>query len=153
MIVMMTAETVSREHHENQISLLKSEIAYLNEQIEWFKRQIFGKRSEKVVTPSDEILYFPGFEPKNEPAVNEREVKAHTRRVPKRNGQDAITLPDDLPVERQVIDLPEQQKICPETGASLVKIGEEVTQKIAHRPGALYRTCPYLTRISMQVHV
>jgi len=33
---------------------------------------------------------------------------------------------------------PEQQKICPETGAQLVKIGEEVTQKIAHKPGSYY---------------
>jgi len=65
-------------------------------------------------------------------------VIAHTRKSPKRNGQDAIQLPDDLPIEKQVIDLPEQQKICPETGAQLVKIGEEVTQKIAHKPGSYY---------------
>jgi len=65
-------------------------------------------------------------------------VIADTRKSPKRNGQDAIQLPDDLPIEKQVIDLPEQQKICPETGAQLVKIGEEVTQKIAHKPGSYY---------------
>lgn len=134
----MTTETVSREHHENQIALLRNEIKYLNEQIEWFRRQIFGKKSEKIVEPSDQILYLPGLEPTSEPAIVEREVKAHVRREPKRNGQDAITLPDNLPVERRIIDLPEEKKVCPETGVPLVKIGEEVTQKIAHKPGSYF---------------
>ena len=134
----MSAETVSREYYESQIAALQSQVAYLNEQLEWFKRQIFGNKSERIGTPSAEVLYLPGFEPKNEPATSQREVKAHTRRAPKRNGQDAIVLPDDLPVERQVIDLPEQQRICPKTGAPLVKIGEEVTRKIAHKPGSYF---------------
>jgi transposase len=133
----MNAETVSREHHESQIAALQRQIVHLNEQLEWFKRQVFGKKSEKIVTPTAEVLCLPGFELKHA-AATEHQVKSHTRRVPKRNGQDAITLPDDLPVERQIIDLPEQQKSCPETGAPLVKIGEEVTQKIAHKPGSYF---------------
>ena len=40
---------------------LESSIEKLNEQIEWFKRQIFGKRSEKIVAtnPSEIQLFFP----------------------------------------------------------------------------------------------
>jgi transposase len=52
--------------------------------------------------------------------------------------KDKITLPADLPIERQVLDISEEAKVCPETGKPLVKIGEEVTSKIAHRPGSYF---------------
>ena len=35
-------------------------------------------------------------------------------------------------------DLPEEEKVCPETGHPLVKIGEEVTRKLAHKPGSYF---------------
>jgi transposase len=122
--------------HEN--ALLKQEIAYLKEQVEWFRRQIFGKRSDKIVEPpADNVIFLPGFEEPSRPVAEPRNrvVAAHERKVPSRNGQDAIALPADLPVERQVIDLPEKEKVCVETGLPLTKIGEEVTKKIAYRPG------------------
>jgi len=69
----MITEKLSKEHLlENQVAALQQEIACLKEQLEWFKRQIFGKRSEKVVSPSDDVLFFPGLEPKNEPDLPER---------------------------------------------------------------------------------
>ncbi|MCE2982789.1 MAG: hypothetical protein LW832_04390 [Parachlamydia sp.] len=48
---------------------------------------------------------------------------------------DTISFPEDLPVERQVIDIPEKDKTCPKTGKELTKIVEEVTSKLAHRSG------------------
>ena len=57
-------------------------------------------------------------------------VIAHTRKSPKRNGQDAIQLPDDLPIEKQVIDLPEQQKICPEKELSWLKSEKRSRRKL-----------------------
>jgi transposase len=116
---------------------LLAEIARLNEQIEWFKKQLFGKRSEKTIElPNKEQLIIPGCEPIEQSQPKTQLVPAHTRKKPERNGQDKITLPDDLPVERQVIDLPEEEKICKETGLPLIKIGEEITRKLAYRIGA-----------------
>ena len=37
-----------------------------------------------------------------------------------------------------MIEIPEEEKICPQTGKPLVKIGEEVTLKLAHRPGSYF---------------
>ncbi len=37
-----------------------------------------------------------------------------------------------------MIDLPEEEKICKETGVALQKIGEEVSHKLAHRPGSYF---------------
>jgi transposase len=53
-------------------------------------------------------------------------------------GKDKISYPDNLPIERQLIDIPEEDKVCPETGKPLVKIGEEVTSKLAHKPGSFF---------------
>lgn len=47
-------------------------------------------------------------------------------------------MPADIPVEKVFLDIPEEKKICSETGLPLVKIGEEVTQKLAHKPGSYY---------------
>jgi len=61
---------------------------------------------------------------------------AHKRRKPNRKGQDAITLDPNLPVKTVIIDVPEEEKICKETGISLVQIGVETTHKLAHEPGS-----------------
>lgn len=130
-----------------QVTLLNSElqkrdetIQHLEEQLAWFKRQIFGKRSERIVSDlNSQQLEFEGFE--NLDASKEekkKEVAAHTRSKPNRNGQDKITLPADLPVKTTLIDLPENEKVCSETGLALVQIGVEISHKLAHEPGTYY---------------
>jgi transposase len=134
------AENASlKEQLSEQAKKFSQEIDYLKEQIEWFKRQIFGKRSEKIFSNEHQPL-LPGFEqflkPSEQPKLTK--IPSHDRKKPNRDGKDKITLPEDLPVERQIIDLPEEEKVCQETGQPLVKIGEEVTQKLAHKPGSYF---------------
>lgn len=135
----MTSAAILLEK-ELQIAILNNKIQYLEEQLAWFKRQVFGKRSERVVANLNPgQLTFDGFE--NTQATQEEEknnIPAHDRRKPKRDGQDKITLPPDLPVQTMIIDVPEEQKICQETGEALVQIGVEITHKLAHQPGAYY---------------
>lgn len=129
----------SISNYKEEITSLKNEIVYLKEQLSWLHRQLFGKRSEKTVETLDaEQLVFEGFDLPETPKEETQTVPSHTRRKPKRDGQDKITLPPDLPVERTILDLPEEEKICPETGEPLVKIGEEVTHKLAYKPGSYY---------------
>lgn len=136
----MTTSTIQLEQLINDNAQLRSENFLLKEQLEWFRRQIFGKRSEKIIpTSNEEQLSFPGLDlPENPVEEQGKIIPEHTRRKPNRNGKDKITLPDDLPVEKQVIDLQENEKICLQTGVPLVKIGEETTQKLAHKPGSYY---------------
>ena len=61
-------------------------------------------------------LIFEGFESPTQKEEETKTVAAHERKKPNRNGQDKITLPDDLPVETIVLDIPDEQKICQETG-------------------------------------
>jgi hypothetical protein len=136
----MNTSTILPEQLKAENELLKNEVAFLKEQLAWFQRQIFGKRSEKVTDKAAPEIFLPHFENigiQEEPSKT-RTVAAHTRKVVVRDGKDAITFPSDLPVETQVIDISEKEKVCQETGQPLVKIGEEVTQKLAHRPGSFF---------------
>ena len=56
-IVDATIKTLQTENAE-----LHNEIVCLEEQLAWFKRQIFGKKSERVVDTQPEQLLFDGFE-------------------------------------------------------------------------------------------
>ncbi|HEY4832540.1 MAG TPA: transposase [Waddliaceae bacterium] len=142
----MKISTIPLEQHLNEVSKwketianLNNEAAHLKEQIEWFKRQIFGKRTEKFVEPCAHQLYFEGFD-KLVPVQEEKKdpVAAHDRKKRKPTGKDKITLPADLPVERLVLDIPEESKVCQETGKPLVKIGEDITSKLAYKPGSYF---------------
>ena len=126
---------------QNEVESLKNEVSYLKEQLAWFNRQVFGQRSEKrVPNPNDPQLFFEGFEEyfQQIPEEETQTVASHKRVKNRDKGSDAITLPDDLPIEEIILDIPEDQKVCKVTGKLLVNIGEEITQKLAHKPGSFY---------------
>ncbi len=122
-----------------EVVQLQNEVRHLKEQLEWFKRQIFGKRSERIVSDlNSQQLVFDGFETQQTKEEEKKIVVTHTRKKPQRDGQDKITLPDDLPVKTTLLDIPEDQKVCHETGEALVQIGVEISHKLAHDPGYFY---------------
>lgn len=134
----MTAQNIATALQEEN-EKLREEINYLKEQIEWFKRQIFGKKSEKILDTPDEQLYLSGLEPdKLQQETISQPIAVHIRKKPERTGKDKIVLPDDLPKEQQIIDISAEEKICKITGQALIKIGEEVTQKLAFKPGSYF---------------
>jgi transposase len=135
---MTITPTITLEQLQTENSELQAKINRLEEQLDWFRRQIFGKRSEKFVDQGQQLSLdiFGTLEPA--PEKGKKPVAAHERGKRKNNGKDTITLPDNLPVERRVYDLSEDEKICSETGEPLVKIGEEVTRKLAHKPGSYF---------------
>jgi len=138
---MNTSSTIPLEQYlqvKEENDSLKNQLTVLREQFEWLRRQVFGKRSERIID-HDEQLYLPGLElPVEEENKETKKIPAHERKKSNRNGKDKITLPENLPVERQVIDLPEEEKKCSQTGEALVKIGEEISRKLAHRPGSYF---------------
>lgn len=135
----MTIPTITLEAVQTENAKLREEISFLKEQIEWFKRQIFGQKSEKFIdTQKSQQLYLDGFGDLTKPDPEKHNVATHERVKGNRNGQDKISIPENLPVERQVIDLPEEEKTCPETGKLLIKIGEDITSKLAYKPGSYF---------------
>lgn len=137
---MKITQNFSKEDLQEQVVFLTNEVSYLKEQLEWFKRQLFGKKSEKTVyNNSSQELEFEGFD-KLATTTEEKEiaVPAHKRIESRYKGKDKITIHPDLSVVTTVLDLPKDQKVCPITGVPLVKIGEEITHKLAHKPGSYY---------------
>lgn len=142
---MTAVQNPSPESLQNENVQLRQEIAqcnekivYLEEQLNWFKRQIFGQKSERDVSHvNPNQLELEGFEAVERTDQEAKTVSTHTRRKPEK-GKESIVLPKDLPVETVIIDIPEEQKICPETGIPLVRIGEEITYKLAYKPGSFY---------------
>ena len=100
---------------------------------------MFGQRSEKVLPlESDEQIFFEGFEELAKPEEVVGKIPAHERRKQKKKGEFSIEVPEDLPVERHLLDLEESEKRCPDTGKELIKIGEEITRKLAYKPASFY---------------
>ncbi|MFM7569265.1 MAG: hypothetical protein ACKO8O_11285, partial [Betaproteobacteria bacterium] len=67
---------------------LQRDIESLKEQIDWFRRQVFGSRSEKRIVDADPSqLHLGQFlpVPDQTPAPAERDVPAHKRRAPRSN--------------------------------------------------------------------
>jgi transposase len=120
---------------ENRVLVSKAEV--LEDELRLLRHKIFGRRSERFSVEDlqqsslfDEAEY--GVEEQvrklSEPAV---EVSSY-RRV-KRGRK---PLPADLPREEVVHDIPEEEKTCA-CGASLVRIGEEINEKLEIIPQQL----------------
>lgn len=123
---------------QNTNSSLQNENTYLKEQLAWFQKQIFGKKSEKEISNlNQEQLTFEGFENIEEVKEELKTIKAHTRRSSK-DKITKISLPSDLPVKTVVLDISEEDKICKNTGKPLVKIGEEISLKLVQEPSSYY---------------
>lgn len=136
---MTAAPILDTEILQKEVSVLRFENNHLKEQLEWCKRQIFGKKSERVVSElSSEQLQFEGFVDSSQKPIEKQTVPANERKKRQSTGSDTIQLPPDLPVETTVLDIPEAEKIDQETGIPLVKIGEEVSYKLAYRPGSYF---------------
>lgn len=131
----MNAPVITLKEHLEEVAKLKIEISSLQEQLAWFKKQIFGSRSEKIIENDNQLLFDIQMPELPKPVVTE--VPARTK-IAKNKDSTKVDFPQDLPVERVVIDLKDEEKICPETGKQLIKIGEEVSQKLAHKPGSYY---------------
>ena len=131
-------KTISLLLLENQE--LRNQNKLLQEQLDWMKRKLFGKSSEKFVPDSCDVLYLPGLFPEESQnqAEEEVEVPAHKKRKAKSTPINTITYPDDLPVETQVVDLSEEEKTDAATGLSLVCIGEDVSRKLAFKTGSYF---------------
>lgn len=135
----MKPSTTTIESPIELIASLQKEVKDLKEQLAWFQRQVFGKRSEKIVESSIEqptlfdLNLFSQLE-----EVKEQPVNGHTRKIIKNKDSSKISFPEDLPVERIVIDLKEHEKICPLTQKPLIKIGEEVSQKLARKAASFF---------------
>jgi len=127
----------------DRVGSLSRELAAAKHQLDWFKRQIFGQKSERrIIDPASgqmslgEILTpEPAVPP---PAPAERPVAAHTRRPTTKTpdtGDDSLSFFDEARVPIEVIELsaPEAEGLAPD---AFEIIAYKNSYRLAQRPGS-----------------
>jgi len=119
---------------KQEISGYKDRYIRLLEKIKLERARIFSPSSEKNILQSD-LFDEAGVElPEEvkEQLVDEVEVKSHIRKKhPVRR-----PLPDYLPREEILHDIPEAEKVC-RCGEYLVRIGEEISEQLKYIPAQI----------------
>ena len=125
-------------------------ITALQRQIDWFRRQIFGQKSERFIPEADSGQLSLGEVPTGSDAASHVEPKqvipAHTRRVAKRDVEAGDELPffdeSKVPVQTIVLMPDSVEGLSPD---QFEVIGEKVSYRVAQRPGS-YQVIKYVRR-------
>ncbi|MFW6336895.1 MAG: IS66 family transposase [Phycisphaeraceae bacterium] len=132
-------------HLQSVNAELTETMSKLRGELEWCRRQLFGRKSERYEDPSQPKLFDAASLAEGDAAeggsteedASTVTVPSHRRRESRRGKR--LPIPDHLRRERVVHDMPEDQRIDPATGEPMVvKIGEEVSEKLAFKPGEIY---------------
>jgi transposase len=150
----MTLEEQAAALRHDEIVALLVQNADLKRQVEWFKRQLFGRKSERRLRePEAQQLPLMGLlsvkaDPADEPPPPTETVRAYQRRT-RHSSHEA--LPDesglrfDASVPVEVIELPTPE-LAGLTPAEYEVIGEKITYRLAQRPGA-YVILKYVRKV------
>jgi len=144
-----TAQAVASMPAQRVAQLLQAKaqtIADLQRQVDWFRRQIFGQKSERYLGEPEPLQMHLGQLLGETPAVVEPAqpapaasiVPAHRRRKPGRDFADtagSVPFFDESKVPVHTIELksPEAQGLTPE---QYEVIGQKVSHRLAQRPGS-----------------
>jgi transposase len=126
-------------------------IDQLKHRLDWFERQMFGTKSERLVLLDNaQQLPLAELAPASEPAaaVKIRSVAAHTRRSskPRPVGEaDSVPFFDEARVPIETIDVP-NPRIEGLTAEQVEIIGEKTSYRLAQRPGS-YVVLKYVRRV------
>ena len=139
-------EGLARQHeeavqkHHQEVQGLQHQLKWLHEQLEWLKKQLFGKKSERFVPDSEAQPLLPGIEAdaSSTEETSSTTIQAHTRKKRRCTGVDAMSWPDNMPVRETILDLPEDQKVCPDTGKPLSLMGQESVDRLGCTPASFF---------------
>ncbi|MGE0684100.1 MAG: IS66 family transposase, partial [Candidatus Binatia bacterium] len=140
----MTLEERAATLTQSEIVALLEQNAALTRQVAWFKRQLFGRKSERRLLPVDaRQLALHGFGPAGDdladsPPPPTETVRAYQRRVQGASAaeaEDARELRFDASVPLEVIRVPNPEA-AGLTAAEYDVIDEKITYRLAQRPGA-----------------
>jgi transposase len=134
--------------HEARIEVLEEEIEKRDRKIEALEtrnkhlaRQLFGPKSDR---PTDEAQGFlkeimEGLEQSGsegeEPGQEEVTI---LRKKKRRKPVGRQMLPEHLERREELVDLPDEEKIDPESGGKLIFIGYDESEQLVEEPAALY---------------
>lgn len=120
---------------------LQREVETIQHQLEWFRRQLFGQKSEKrPLAPHPAQMHLGELPlPDAQPEASGKPVAGHTRRTPRtdfaHDKNDAGLFFDEarVPVETITVANPDIEGLTPD---QYEVIGEKVSHRLAQRPGS-----------------
>lgn len=119
-----------READRKQNQELTEKILVLSEQLEYLQKKLFGTSSERSRDIPGQMSIFNEAEQEQDVTSEmdfpeemlQPEDEEKTPGKSKRSHSETFK---GIPVKKEVIPLPEEERICPECGTGLVKVGEE----------------------------
>lgn len=114
------------------------ELEGVQRRLDQLLRRLYGPKSEAFRPDQPTLFAIPGEpEPATPPPASDAPVSPTSNPKPKR-GHGRRRLPDDLPRERVVHDLPDAEKTCPCCRSPRVKMGDETSEQLDYRPASLF---------------
>jgi transposase len=130
---------------KQEVKKLRNENQNLFEIVKQNRRKFYAPSSEQLTSlqvslfDEAELLALSEGSIQEETASEEtdkKEIEVHGHKR-QRSGQNLKNLPDILPREVVVIDIPESERICPVDGKVMPEIGEEYSEKLETIPAKL----------------
>jgi transposase len=116
------------------------QLTTLQHQMEQMLRRLYGRKSEKL-NPNQMMFDSIVLEslqqdaPQMPPEALAKQEVSKPRKTSQHHGR--VPIPEHLERVEILLDIPEEQKVCPETGEPLKVISVEVSEKLEYRPGKL----------------
>ncbi len=118
---------------------LQRQVTTLQHQMEQMLRRLYGRKSEQL-NPNQmmfDSIVLESLEQNvpQSPEIPDKPEVVKSRKASQHHGR--VPIPEHLERVEILLDLPEEQKVCPETGEPLKVIAVEVSEKLEYRPGKL----------------
>jgi transposase len=122
---------------------LREEVSALKHQLEWFKRQLFGQKSERRIIEAapGQMSLGEALNPAQTgvaPEPKSRRIEAHTRRVAAKRpeaDEDSVPFFDEARVPVEVIEVPAPE-VAGLAADQFEIIGHKESLRLAQRPGS-----------------
>jgi transposase len=144
--VLIEQQQLHIEELSRKLFSSERKVTMLQHQVEQLLRRIYGRRSEKMdpnqlMFDSLMLAVLEQEVPASlQPAAGESPPELPARTKPssaRRRHPGRLPMPEHLERVEIVLDIPEEDKVCPETGKPLKLIGCEISEKLEYRPGRL----------------
>ena len=131
-----TPESFQQLHTEN--AELRQQLQSLQQQVDWFKRQLFGRKSEKrLIESPDQLDISQLFDlPAADRPAPDTEQITYTRKKQRQDNcvtDQGLRFDDSVPVEVIELPTPELQR---EDASQYEVIDHKITRRLAQRPGS-----------------
>jgi transposase len=128
---------------KEMVLTLLGQIDDLNGQLYYLKRQLFGKKSEKL-DPNQRLLFEQLYEETRAKIEQQQEKQKKSETTPKKkkkkndNHKGRNPLPSDLPRKTIEIEPSEEEKTCPVCHNPKTVIGTETTEVLEYIPASFF---------------